>query len=238
MKKIERLNNVYSQEQLLNYGMISRKVNELIDAHNELLDTHTVKEDNELMRWAGDHYWDSLENEKTLILKHLESFKPTNTVKEYGHCNKCAAGAVCYIDDCPCHQNEEPTTPEKSMTLPDGKEVSTSYSEIFDQDGKPIEGIIAIQALNGAIIVATAKKMYCNKPEIFKTSSSFEEVSTPEKKWLPYCRKCGLVERECLATFNHEFESDEPVKKLPSSSYEVTCGRCEKSFKHSCGPEK
>lgn len=119
------------------------------------------------------------------------------------------------------------TTPEKNMTLPDGKEVRTSYSEIFDQDGKPIEGITAIQAFNGAIIVATANKMYCNKPEIFKTSSSFEEVATPEKKC---CFNCGIGSDGCT---NKDCSCHQ--EKLPTSSYEVTCGRCEKSISHKCG---
>lgn len=190
MKKIERLNNVYSQEQLLNYGMISRKVNELVNAHNELLDTHTVKEE-PLKNWKG--------------------------------CPDCFYGEG-EDHDIECESSkEEPTTPEKSMTLPDGKEVSTSYSEIFDQDGKSIEGITAIQAFNGAIIVATAKKMYCNNTEIFKTNISFEEVATPEKRE-DSPRPQGEDWKEGI--------------KPQKASYEVTCGRCEKSFKHSCGPEK
>jgi len=205
MKKIERLCGVYSQEQLLNYGMISRKVNELIDSHNELLDTHTVKEE-PLKNWKG--------------------------------CPDCFYGEG-EDHDIECESSKEkPTTPEKSMTLPDGKEVRTSYSEIFDQDGKSIEGITAIQAFNGAIIVATANKMYCNNPEIFKTSSSFEEVATPEKR-------CVCGEHEILGGAEVErggvcHRPNNPCyiieeTELPTSSYEVTCGRCEKSISHKCG---
>jgi hypothetical protein len=49
-----------------------------------------------------------------------------------------------------------------------------------------------------------------------------EEPTTPEKKcW------CGNAFGDCPSSHNQE--------KLPTSSYEVTCGRCEKSIKHSCG---
>ena len=200
MKKIERLNNVYSQEQLLNYGMISRTVNALVDSHNELLDTHTVKEE-PLKNWKG--------------------------------CPDCFYGEG-EDHDIECESlKEKPTTPEKSMTLPDGKEVRTSYSEIFDQDGKSIEGITAIQAFNGAIIVATAKKMYCNNPEIFKTNISFEEVATPEKKCCDWCISIIKGDNSCMRKSCPCHQ-----EKLPTSSYEVTCGRCEKSIKHSCGAVK
>lgn len=49
-----------------------------------------------------------------------------------------------------------------------------------------------------------------------------EEPTTPEKK--------------CWCTAIHEGECQQQEIKLPTSSYEVTCGRCEKSIKHSCGP--
>jgi hypothetical protein len=55
-----------------------------------------------------------------------------------------------------------------------------------------------------------------------------EEPTTPEKDYdckndtLDYCHV-------------HEDKCNEPPKKLPTSSYEVTCGRCEKSVKHYCG---
>lgn len=32
------------------------------------------KYDKELIRWANDHYWDSLEKDKHLILRHLRTF--------------------------------------------------------------------------------------------------------------------------------------------------------------------
>lgn len=124
MKKIERLNNVYSQEQLLNFGMISRTVNALIDAHNELLDTHTVK------------------------------------VKEEHLC------------------------------------------------------------LNG--VVGTT----CNNPEC--------QPTTPEKKCCEKCQKCPDYGDNHKGYCHYE-DCQCHQENLPTSSYEVTCGRCEKSIKHSCG---
>lgn len=49
------------------------------------------------------------------------------------------------------------------------------------------------------------------------------ELTTPEKKC---CENHFLGIGSC-----HQ-------EKLPTSSYEVTCGRCEKSIKHSCGAVK
>lgn len=54
-----------------------------------------------------------------------------------------------------------------------------------------------------------------------------EETDTPEKKCCIYCNDnddmgCRFTKCSC-----HQV-------KLPTSSYEVTCGRCEKSIKHSC----
>ncbi len=60
-----------------------------------------------------------------------------------------------------------------------------------------------------------------------------EEPTTPEKKccdtWCVACEEKGI--KRCIHTcspYSHQV-------KLPTSSYEVTCGRCEKSIKHSCG---
>lgn len=238
MKKIElelsAISHTGDKDYEYHINTILGVLRELVNAHNRLLNTHTVK------------------------------------VKEEHLCLNGVVGTTCNNPEC------QPTTPEKSMTLPDGKEVRTSYSEIFDQDGKSIEGITAIQAFNGAIIVATAKKMYCNNTEIFKTNISFEGVATSEKKCCDECKCNGMAIEDNLGVYhvactNHNGSChnlgcpchkpviyEEPCMcppcmrmrieegkrnknketNLPTSSYEVTCGRCEKSFKHSCGPEK
>jgi hypothetical protein len=33
-----------------------------------------AKYDKDLIRWANDHYWDSLEKDRHLILRHLRTF--------------------------------------------------------------------------------------------------------------------------------------------------------------------
>lgn len=242
MKKIElelsAISHTGDKDYEYHINTILGVLRELVNAHNELLDTHTVKE---------------------------------------GECfTKDCDNIPLFCEPCSTYKKEKPTTPEKSMTLPDGKEVRTSYSEIFDQDGKSIEGITAIQAFNGAIIVDTAKKMYCNNTEIFKTNISFEGVATSEKKCCDECKCNGMAIEDNLGVYhvactNHNGSChnlgcpchkpviyEEPCMcppcmrmrieegkrnknketNLPTSSYEVTCGRCEKSIKHSCGAVK
>lgn len=53
-----------------------------------------------------------------------------------------------------------------------------------------------------------------------------EQPTTPEKR-LKYIDEVGEVTDEMWKFLEK--------RKLPTSSYEVTCGRCEKSIKHSCG---
>ena len=116
MKKIERLDyntSVYPPH-IPRLQTVIEKVQELIDAHNELLETHTVK----------------------------------------GCCDYCIGGGDHL--HCPCHKKKEE----------------------FERDvlGQP----------------TTPEKKCCDKDTI--------------------CNKCAIQ----------------------TSSYEVTCGRCEKSIKHSC----
>lgn len=56
-----------------------------------------------------------------------------------------------------------------------------------------------------------------------------EEPTTPEKCPGKYCVYSSVP----TCPFDGSFHEVTP-EKLPTSSYEVTCGRCEKSIKHSC----
>lgn len=56
-----------------------------------------------------------------------------------------------------------------------------------------------------------------------------EYPTTPEKKCCSIDGKDGYHSLLCSRPDLKE------EKKLPTSSYEVTCGQCEKSIKHSCG---
>ena len=55
------------------------------------------------------------------------------------------------------------------------------------------------------------------------------QPTTPEKRCCSIDGKDGYHSLLCSRPDLKE------EKKLPTSSYEVTCGRCEKSIKHSCG---
>jgi hypothetical protein len=71
MKKIEQLvvDNMFDNNNLI----FMNKFREIIDAVNELIDERNAK--NALIAWAEDHYWDSLEKDRDLILLHLKQFK-------------------------------------------------------------------------------------------------------------------------------------------------------------------
>ena len=157
---------------------ITKKLNELVDAHNELLDTHTVK------------------------------------VKEEHLCLNGVVGTTCNNPEC------QPTTPEKKPhTAPMKK------CKICKMDYCP-------ECFEFCPM--------CPQPAVFDQHQ--KETATPEKK----C--CEEVEICCSHNGNFTGETSEIDNytgrkcvctchqvKLPTSSYEVTCGRCEKSIKHSCG---
>lgn len=113
---------------------ITKKLNELVDAHNELLDTHTVK---------GE----------------------TATPDKKCHTAPMKKCKICKMDYCPECFEFCPMCPQPAVS---------------DQHQK--------------------------------------ETATPDKQ-----DGCCFCPCDC-----HQ-------EKLPTSSYEVTCGRCEKSIKHSCG---
>jgi len=53
----------------------------------------------ELIEWAKDHYWNSLEQEKALILKHLLAFTKDSDINPYEY-------ACCeWLRGCSCSRN-------------------------------------------------------------------------------------------------------------------------------------
>lgn len=152
MKKIERIGDAYSQHQLLYYGIFTARINALIDSHNELLDTHTVKEPTV-----------TSENCVTPIPIDLSKYK------------------------------EDPTTPEKDERV-----------------------WLTIKDMEGNEKIRMAYKVDVDALE-HPMGNPKKETATPEKKC---CENpmCPFLQEE----------------KPQTSSYEVTCGRCEKSFYHKC----
>ena len=67
------------------------------------------KYDKQLIKWTKNHYWDSLEKDKDLILRHLRTFAE----------DSCEDGNLC---NCSCHEyykfhrtccdRQKPETPE------------------------------------------------------------------------------------------------------------------------------
>lgn len=80
-----------------------------------------------------------------------------------------------------------------------------------------------------AIVYVTDKD---GKKEMKTVIVNPEQSATPEKKCCSIDGKNGYHSLLC----NRPDLKKET--KLPTSSYEVTCGRCEKSIKHSCGAVK
>lgn len=165
MKKIERIERL--DEQRAGFTQICVTVNALVDAHNELLDTHTVKEP-ERLKWyeraVHKPGYDVIPSTPLSNNENGAKEEPTNTVKE------------------------EPLKNWKGC--PD-----CFYGEGEDHD--------------------------------IECESLKEEPTTPEKKCTDL-RHMGMGESFYCPSPIHQ-------EKLPTSYYEVTCGRSEKSFKHSCG---
>ena len=228
MKKIERLyiSNFPTTDPLEEVVKMSlEKINELIDAHNELLETHTVKEEGELMFWARDHYWDSLEREKSMILKHLESFRPTspsNSEKEDGCSSKCRREGIC--EKCAFSEKEE-AKEEKEILLGEDRSDGV-HVKLFGYRKDGVVYVTREEVKEQPTTPETKVKISC-------PDCPHEETNTPEKKCCENCNGkknqsnsiSSVCSGHCLC---HK-------ENLPTSSYEVTCGRCEKSIKHSCG---
>ena len=79
----------------------------------------------------------------------------------------------------------------------------------------------------------------CNNPECQPTTPEKKIHTAPMKKCkickMDYCPECFEFCPMCPRPSVSDRHQEE---KLPTSSYEVTCGRCEKSIKHSCGAVK
>ena len=59
------------------------------------------KYDKELIKWVKDHYWDSLEKDKDLILRHLRTFAGDDSQASKQKCSLCRGTGIMpgYFED-------------------------------------------------------------------------------------------------------------------------------------------
>lgn len=122
-------------------------------------------------------------------------------------------------------------------------ERSENYSRTESSTYDIIDTVNAlVDAHNDPLETHTVKEEHpCSNGVEGTTCNNSEcQPTTPEKK-------CGCTDVVLCKEHFPEWERNHPIvkspvekpvtpeKKLPTSSYEVTCGRCEKSIKHSCG---
>lgn len=250
MKKIERLELKLvweMSEEKYRYSVYD-KLNELIDAHNELmnivnlllkrdeencfekakaelLDTHTVTiPEGKWMCSRGPGFCEDV------ICKPSSD---THTVKEEDCYEECNQETNTHIKECVRFKTlvePKPGEPSYLFTARVGKII-----EMNNPVYPPKEEPTTPEKKHGKGLCDTYHPDDCCTENPKCDFYELKTTTTPEKKcceWnegndggiyhLPTCPKYGN-------------EKPTHQKELPTSSYEVTCGRCEKSIKHSCG---
>lgn len=230
MKKIERLDydtSIYPVH-FPTLQMVIEKVQELVDTHNKLLETHS---------------------EPVIFDKGVMETELGPVEYEYGYDP--------HILDKVGNKNMK----KGNITIHDlgyghgkyGIESKGAYPFLVRVDIKELKDL---HSLLSEILETDTVKEECEHQYsvgCFKcgaTEPQNEEPTTPEKK----CEDCGITlcdkhlpplqEKKCCEKCEDGLNKIIRLmcefcpchqEKLPTSSYEVTCGRCEKSIKHSCG---
>lgn len=191
--------------------LVATAVQKLIDAHNELLETHTEETSNLgfIRQYLGE-----VPPDRTFTAKELwevfNAFAPLMTIEQEKEIVEAIKGIETHTvkeERVECHCGNGVDCPEECCALCE----CATYED----------GVHTKSTCNTPIDCP------CHKEEVK------EEKTTPDKKCCDDCKKYELgVNCQCVC---HGVLPRHQGEKLTTSSYEVTCGRCEKSIKHSCG---
>lgn len=181
------------------------KINEIVRAHNELLETHTVHEP--IGKYSKDTGHLVICSSQSGSPFECHICNPSHTVKE--------PKRTIWVEEAAYNRGYVTgrTDCEKSHTVasPSNSEKEEVKEECRCQSGELKTGVKWASWSSGDCPVHPDKSPFDK-----------EQPTTPEKK-------CCNEERP------HYHGNDGHTYLKPYSSYEVTCGRCEKSIKHSCG---